>query len=583
MSPSFEGGVLLDEGFWSRLEIRNESGVEVDRARVIEHVRNSPEVAAISDWALDAHSYGNPGRRRHANSLLDRDRYVTPYGVHSQYRVAYDAATSDDIVSGVLQSTEGLAFSKMRMEAEDPDQEDVWNQLAGDLDLDSRLREVWRELFIYSQVVIATYWGNKTYKVRGLSKKGVKRKKDFSVQVPLGMTLLDPYKVVPVGNFFFNRERLAYLASPYEVDEIDAVINGDLNDPTIGQLMVGKYTMTDMERRKLDTYGVLDYGSADRMYLLNPRTVFRHVLTRSQYEPFANVRMKAVFELLDMKHQLRQSDRVHLIGATNFIVLIKKGSDTMPATQKEINALQGYARTLARMPMLVGDHRLAVEIVTPDQDFVLVPEKYNAIDARITANLYQMFMTGNFAAGAKGDDSIKLARVVARGLESRRHMIKRSIEQNIFKHILEENTLLDALPDLRFTPKRIALDFDANLATFMLELAQMGNLSRDTLLSEYDFDQDEEARKRKREEELGFDKIFQTAVPFSSPAAQPFTPKGAGGPAGQSAPGQRPPGSQTPRLAGRSGGGIKNGGGAAPGTGQGVAKADLDEEFDDDD
>lgn len=555
--------LLDDDSVWSRMEVINESGVQVDRSTLREHLRNSPEVAAITDWVEDIHSHTVGGRRR-TTSIFERDRYVTPHSIYAQFRVAADGAESDDAVSGVLESTEGLAFAKMRMESSDEDQEDVWNQVAADLDLDSRLREMWREMFIYSQVVVATYWGRKTYKVRGTTKKEVRRKKTLQVNVPLGMTMLDPLKVAPVGNFFFNREKLVYLADADEFQDITDTLEGRIVDPLISEIMTMRYTPTEKEKKQLSDMGVVDRQGSERLFLLNPRRVFRHTETRAQYEPFANVRMKSVFELLDLKHQLRQKDRAELIGATNFIVLIKKGSDQRPATQKEVNALQGYARTLARVPMLVGDHRLSVEIVTPKQDMTLVGEKYNALDARISARLYQMFMTGNYAAGAKGDDSIKLARVVARGLESRRHQLKRSLERNIWKQVTEVNEDFEEIPDLRFTPKRIALDFDANMATLLNELHMEGNLSRDTLLSELDFSEDEEARKRKRSKEKGYDDVFMTAVPFSSPETQPHQ-------------------TQTPGAAGRSKGGTRNGGGAAPGTNQGKTKeqqADHDDEDD---
>lgn len=42
--------------------------------------------------------------------------------------------------------------------------------------------------------------------------------------------------------------------------------------------------------------------------------------------------MKSIFELLDLKQQLRQMDRAHLIGGSNFIVLMTMGDkDHYPA------------------------------------------------------------------------------------------------------------------------------------------------------------------------------------------------------------------------------------------------------------
>lgn len=545
-----------DEDGWSSVDIINDSGVPLDHAAVIEHIRKSPEVAALTTWASTVQGRGNVARRR--GTIVDRDRYLSPKNIFGQFDVARTASKEDDIVSGWLEVTEGLAFSKMTMEAEDSDKEDVWNQIARELDLDSRFREMWRELLIYSQFVIATYWGKKTFKVRGTNKNtGVKRKKSITVNMPLGLTILDPVKVVPVGSLMFNRERLAYYAEREESEHITRVLAGEEEDPLIKELFIGPYTLTDEDRRMLKDNGCLDRSHGELFYELRPDRVFRHTSTRSQYDPFADVRMRSIFELLDLKAQLRQMDRVFLVAGTNFIILIKKGSDQHPATQTEVNALAGYAKTLARIPMLVGDHRLSVEIVTPKSESTLAPERYNAIDARIVARLYQILFLGAFSAGAKGDDSLKLVRMIARGLESKRHMIKRTVEKHILRRIVEENPdVFDDIADLRFTPKRVALDFDPNMANFILSLAERGDLSRETLLSEYDFDQDEEFRKRKREADEGLDDVFKTKIPFSSPQNQPFN---SGEP-------QEP---VSPRSGGRRGGN-RNGGGAAPGTNQGL-------------
>lgn len=522
----------------------------------------NPELAALVRW-----SSGTQGGRS-GGGLFERDRYITPENVFDQMRTAQLAAQNDDVVSGVLESTESLAFSKMSIDAEDEDETDIWNQIAADLDLDSRLREMWRELFTVSQFYLAIWWGTKDYRVRGRTDKGVARKKAFAdLQVPLGLSLLDPTKVIPIGSTLFNRERLAYIANPTEAVQIDKAIGrraGD--DPMIETLIVSKYETRDPAERTYLSNLLAESGSSggvDRLYILNPENVFRHTDTRSQYQRFATVRMKSVFELLDMKHQLRQMDRAHLLGATNFIVLVTKGSDTLPARPEEISNLQTQVKTVARVPILVGDHRLDVKIVTPKTDNTLEPARYNGIDARISARLYQIFMTGNFAAGAKGDDSIKLARVVARGLESRRHMLRRALEKNVLQAIFEKNSSFSEAAKLRFHPKHVALDFDANLASYLLDLRSMGDLSRETMLEEIDFGQDEEAKRRKRERDKGLDDIFKTAVPFSGGGGNPLAP-------GQSDPDQpMTPAGQ--KNAGRRGGGNKGGGGAAPGSGQGEA------------
>ena len=123
-----EKGLVLDDDFWSNVRIDNQSGVELSRGDITERLRGASEIAAMSDWLNDVHgTSSSTGKRK--GTLWDRDKYVTPSGVFAQYAVSLRAAEHDDVVSGVVESTEGLVFSKMSMEAEEDDQEDVWNQI----------------------------------------------------------------------------------------------------------------------------------------------------------------------------------------------------------------------------------------------------------------------------------------------------------------------------------------------------------------------------------------------------------------------------------------------------------------------
>jgi uncharacterized membrane protein YgcG len=503
-----------------------------------------PELAALTRWGQQVTGAARQG------GLFERDRFVTPDKIFEQFHVAFDAAQTDDVVSGILETTESLAFNKARIDCEDRDEEDFWNQIAEDLNLEERLREIWRELFIVSQCYVGVLWDRKSYRVRGKTGDGNKKRKEFkNMRVPSAMTILDPLKVVPVGNFLFGQERLVYVVDKVEGAAIDSVLAGrNTSDLAVSQLIDSRYEPDRTEASLITNYSGADTSN---MFWLNPNRVFRITATRPDYMRFAEVRMKSVFELLDLKHQLRQMDRAHLIGGTNFIVLVKKGSDTMPAKQSEVNALAGQVRGAARVPVIVGDHRIEVEIITPKTDQTLEPTRYNGIDARITARLYQMFMTGNFAAGAKGDDSLKLARVVAKGMESRRQNIGRNIEDELFSRAFALNSKkLKEKPVLNYIPRRISLEFDPNMTNFMLDLRDRGDISRETLLGEVDINQEDEARKREREEEDGYDEIFTpTNVPFSGSTGEP------GGQSDEDSP------TGTPQGDGRAGGGSSGGGG----------------------
>ncbi len=853
--------------------VLNESAVSDSAVMSAMHGQH-PELASLIRWSIDT--------KPRDSTLFQRNRYSTPNTVYEQFHAAYLAAQTDDVVSGVLDTTESLAFAKMSFEADDPDEQDVWNQIAARVDLDSRLREMWREIFICSQVVVVTWWGIQTFKIRRTVPRGPARKKTFTrLKVPVGMSILDPLKVVPVGNLLFNQEKLAYIATREEAEQFDKALNGQSQDIAVTQLMMERYEPSLSEKSSLSELNI----DTNHLFLLNPKNVWRHTVTRPQYERFAHVRMRSIFELLDLKQHLRQMDRAFLIGGplrvdqriatpdgwkpigaaevgdkvfsvdgkpteiigvypqgvlpmyrvtftdgaevfcdkshpwtiktlsgyektltlgqimekglfrkqgktrrhayripiatpleleeknlpldpylvgymigdgsftqsmpkvhcaeedkpwvdvlplgvtvshnyetrpgfcpqyglrgqkwyrggnpvteglracglwgmvdedkfipdeylwgsidqrwslfqglcdsdghshqaggveittiseklaagvvhlaqslgnvakiiarepvglsrertiyrvwvsvhqqeapfrlarkiaswrprkfpyvrafhhiervedaeaiciktaredglfltegmlvthnTNFLLLVRKGSDEFPARPGELERLSNQVQAAARVPLIVGDHRLQVDIITPDTIHTLHAERHNTLDTRIEARLFQMFMTGRSGGGAKGDDSIKLARVVARGLESRRHMMKRSLEKNLFRQIVEANPqLTTGMPNLRFHPNRVALDFDPAVLTFLQDLRDRGDVSRETALDELGYDQYTEAVKRLREAD-DYDDIFKTTIPFSTPASPTPSPS-------------------AKKAAGRRQGGNKNGGG----------------------
>lgn len=542
--------VIIDpDGTGSSATIINETDVSNSDV-FMALAQQAPEYAALSRWASGTRSAGG---------LFERDRYVTPGNIYQQMEVAQSAAENDDVVSGVLESTEAIAFGRMSFAVMEEDDEDIWAQIAEDIELETRIREMWREMFTVSQFYAAIWWTTKSYRVRGETKKGVKRKKEYTqLKVPAGITLLDPLKVVPVGNMMFNQEQLCYAATKSESSMISDVLENRASDAMIATLMQEPYEVKDQqERMQLANLGV----DPNYLWVLNPKSVWRHTATRPQYRRFADVRLKSVFEILDLKHQLREMDRAHLLGATNFIVLVKKGTDKFPGRQEEISSLQSSVRSMAKVPVIVGDHRLSIEIITPTTDHTLDPDKYRLLNGMLADRLYQTFITNT---SSTKDDSTKLARIVARGMESRRNMLRMAIEKNILKPTYERNkTKFAEAPKMQFHPTQVALMFDPALATYLLDLHQIGDISRETILNQVDLDQTDEARWRQREKDNGLDDIFQSANPYDSPANQSAKPgqnnSGSGGdnPSG---------GGAANRSAGRTGGGNRSGGGATGGS-----------------
>lgn len=472
---------------------------------------------ALASWAEET-----GGRKRRDDSIFARDRYVTPIKLFEQMGVAYDAL-DDDLVGNVADTSEAIAFQKVEFESEDPDQEDVWGQIGRDLNLDEWLRQAWRELFTVSQFYAVRWWGQKEYKVRGTGDKRARRK-SYDLTVPLALGFLDPTRVVPVNPNPFGDCQLAWIGTESETKYFTEVKGGLQDDQMVGGLFVGRYTPSKSEEKLLRAENI----TTENLWLLNPLYVFRHTLTKSPFERWSRLRMKSIFPLLDLKHQLREMDRAWLLGGINFLVLVTRGTDQKPATRAEVEGTATQVRTNSRSPIIVTDHRISIEIITPEIEHVLNPQKWTVLDERIMMRLWGTFQLPSETSNR--ETSISLGRVIARGLGSRRHMLKRTLEREIVRMVTEmptnQDAKFDAETSIEFAPRRMELEFDSNMVTLLQELRDRGDLSRETILNEFNFDQGLEARRREMEADK-YDDIFTPVnVPFDSP--DKTTPGGSG-------------------------------------------------------
>lgn len=519
-------------------------------------------------------------------SMFDRASYVAPDSPYSLFQVARKAVQNDDVVSGVQETLSGLAFQGVKFEADNTDDADVFNQIAGGLDLDGFIRSWFKEDYTYSQAVIGMWWERKEYKVRGhvvtpeaphalpdpttglpqyqpkmdektgkpKKPKKSKRKKTYSVVAPVGITMLDPMKVIPLSPSIFGRDRLAWQSNKAEVDAFKRLQNGEFIDPIMEKFFLGVLDLPRAEKDLLANWG------CDPEYLieLNPDYVFRLAPARIPYERFADVRMKSLLPLLDMKQQLMEADRVALIGQANYILMIRIGEKDDPGKPEEIAGARAGLKNLAKVPIVVGDHRLQIDIITPDQSFALDSDRYDLLDARIARRCMGAMISPD------ATDPGTSAKALARVLEMKRLGLKRMLEEKIAKAVCDHPANKDKFeeePNLEYMPRNVQIDSDSQVLQAILSLRTQKELSRETTLDVFGFDQAIEAQRRQNEEEMGYDDIFQTQVPFSAEGGAP--------------------GGQSPQMNGAMGGGRPMGGGktaqspgkqAQPKTGSGNLK-----------
>lgn len=515
--------------------------------------------------------------QRGQSSFYDRQAYVAPDSPYALFRIARTAVENDDVVGGVADVTEGLMFQGLKWESEDADDADVFNQIAKDLNLDEVVRTWYREDYTYSQAVMGMWWGVKTYRVRGrkvaeeggeerpnpltgiMEKirkrvRGRPRRKEYQIYCPQAIAFLDPMRVVPLPPGPFGQDRLAWHASPGEhtmykgwMDE--GVLPTEVQDAVMAEFFDGVVPLASLSRETKAQIGRWGMNPG-RLIYLRPDRVFRYTRTKSTYEQFAQLRLKSTFPLLDLKQQLMEADRVALVGAINYILLVRKGTEKDPASQDEIDNLKENFRIVAKLPVIIGDHRLEIDVIIPEQEYVLKGDRYDTLDRRILSRVLGALTISS--GGQRNESTLTVARGVARQLESRRHMMKRVLEREIAHAVCEHPAnagKFEDEPNMAFTPRNVSLDSDAIVTQAMLQLRENREISRETLLEYFSLDQSTEAQRREYEEESGLDDVFKTEVPFS-----------ATGPLGQQGQPGAQPGQQSPAAAGRKGGRPQGGG-----------------------
>lgn len=504
--------MTMDTGW---IGVENQSGLPDEM--VMNGLRETANY--LQQWTRESRASKN------RTSLFDRTKFSVTENPFEQFRAAAKAVQDDDVVSAAADVTEGLILQGTSWGSSNEVAADLMNQVAANVDLDGYLRTAYREEFTYSQTVTASWWGYEEFtpKIRKpgerQNKDGSKRaypsRKSYRLWVPTKLITLDPTCVVPVGQAIFGRDRLAWHATD---GMVDAWEGRDMQfDALMAELFIGRYQPTREEEAQLTKWGV----NTKRLMEFVPDNVWRHTRTRSSYEPFADLRIKSVFRLLDLKQQLLESDRVMLVGAANYILLVKKGSDQQPAAQPEVDNLKEGFQVIAKLPVVVSDHRLTIEIISPKLDTTLIPEKYNVLDQRI---LSRLFGAPSINSGARGDQTAGITtRMMQRHLEGQRHMLRRMVELRIRDAIWSHPANREALsqfkpdekPSMFFTPRNVQLDNDAQVLAAIMASRQSRDLSRESMLEFVGFDQAVEAQRMEREAEL-YDDVFKTAVPFSA-------------------------------------------------------------------
>lgn len=457
-------------------------------------------------------TYANQG------SLLARSNYVVPSNVIEEITLARDMADRDDDVSAAMGWCLAAAFEQgMENFHEEEKTVALFNAVAKNANLDRAVKEFYREYLISGQLNTIMLFTRKTLEYQPFGAAEVQKQ---SLSAPLA-GVLPAENIRILGNDIFgtgvlaydpNSEALRRWLREYFDPTTTAARKAEMgrNDRVSAGMFTGR---VDVEPFSEDAE-TIPPCSGTELYLLNPNMVQRTTMPKGACK-YPRPPLTRNFALLEAKRLLNIMDYALLQGGSNFIVIAKKGDKDRPAVQQEIENLQDVVRKASRTGVIVGDHRLSFDILTPDLTELLNPGKRRLIGRKLAGALLRIPEHTTDDAGTEGMKAEM--EIMARVITSDRNDIKRHIEGNIYQEVTRRNRdqFTQGSPQVWF-PK-VILQGTNFFTDYILKLRDRGDIPRKWAVEAGGFPFEAALQQRKREIENDVDEtLAPAAVPFSN-------------------------------------------------------------------
>jgi hypothetical protein len=457
-------------------------------------------------------TYANDG------SLLARSKFQTPRDVIDEIKLARDLAERDDDVAAVMGAMIAVAFSDgMENFHEDEKTTRVFNEVCRNANMDRALKEMYREYLIAGQFTTVSLF---TRELVNISDPGSANSRKVGIAAPM-IGVLPSECIRPLGNDLFGDAELGYVPEDERLRRWLEEFFNDATTPARKAEMRREDPVTAAMftgREKIDNDYDL-FGPHTYVYKLNERMAHRTCMPKGAW-PHPRPPLTRDFALLEAKRLLNIMDFALLQGGSNFIVVAKKGTDERPALPEEITNLTDVVRRASKSGVIVGDHRLSFEIITPDLGELLNPEKRKLIGRKLAMALLRLPEPGVDNAGQEGVRAD--VEILSRVITSDRHEIKRHVERYVYDETATRNPqqIKNGAPKLWF-PK-IILQGTQYFTDYVLKLRDRGDIPRKFAVEAAGFDWEAGVAQRKRENADNIDETMAPAtVPFSSPDAGP--------------------------------------------------------------
>ena len=289
---------------------------------------------------------------------------------------------------------------------------------------------------------------------------------------------------------------------------------------------------------------------------LDPDLIGEVDYRRMPYERYPIPRAARAFEAVEFKDELRKADYSTLDGITNYILLIKVGSDAHPIKKQEtIERAAELFDTVSKSYKVVWNHTLNVEKITsPEIGEVLGQDKYKQVNDDITGAVGVVRALIDGIAGGSNSAATELA---VKSVIEEINYARRQVARWIYKEYRQVAKAMgfDRIPKVRFDD--MALRDEIQMMALIQGMIDRRIISYRTGQTALGFDPETELAQMKEEKSLIQDgTLGLVGSPFqqSGGGTQPTqkTPKGTpseGRPKAQPAP-KKPADKNAPRPSG---------------------------------
>lgn len=449
--------------------------------------------------------------------MLARPKFEPPRTVIGEIELARDVADRDEDVAAALDFMVGAAFGE-GMENFHAEERTLalYNEVARNANMDLVFPTMYREYLISQQVTTLSLFMRETFDFRPEDTGRLFREAIAAPRVGV----IEAEHIRAIDNDVFGTSRLAYDCRSNErlrrwLDEFfdkgtSAARKGEMarEDRLAATMFTGVYEVP------FDSDDVTIRGT--RLYLLNPRMAQRMTAPKGS-KRYPRPLLTRNFGLLEAKRLLSLADYALLSGAMNYIVVARKGSDQRPAVQQEIDNLGAQIRAASRTGVIVGDHRLSLEIITPNLEEMLRPDRR----AMLGRKLAQALLRVPEAPADSATEAMKAAmEMIPRTVSGDRHLLKRHVERTIYAEVATRNRVFRKGPAKIWFPKIILQGSDW-FTDYVLKLRDRGDIPRKWAVEAAGFDYNAARHQRQRELERGDDDVLvPAAVPFSDGTPQ---------------------------------------------------------------